>query len=195
MVILTFLIFRGVAAAPPGASPCAAAGCAGGVHGVRGPRVAGLVGAGGVRRCVALRASSRSTARSEEKCARKALATESGTPYARNNFRAKMSEIRSMAPKWIWCASKLSRALDAKATSRSRAGGCWPAVERTPMPHSTATARTHAQSNHAQAVSVPGQPLAHIRSSRSAPLRCTNSGSCTKLTNTSGAADMAAVAA
>ena len=137
MVILTFLIFRGVAAAPPGASPCAAAGCAGGVHGVWGPRVAGLVGAGGVRRCVALRASSRSTARSEEKCARKALATESGTPYARNNFRAKMSEIRSMAPKWIWCASKLSRALDAKATSRSRAGGCWPAVERTPMPHST----------------------------------------------------------
>ena len=118
-----------------------------------------------------------------------------GTPYVGNNFRAKMSEIRSMAPKWIWCASKLSRALDAKATSRSRAGGCWPAVERTSMPHSTATARTHAQSNHAQAVSVPGQPLAHIRSSRSAPLRCTNSGSCTKLTNTSGAADMAAVAA
>ncbi len=35
------------------------------------------------------------------------------------------------------------------------------------MPHSTATARTHAQSNHAQVVSVPGQPLAHIRSSRS----------------------------
>ena len=114
--------------------------------GVWGPRVAGLVGAGGVRRCVASRALSRSTARSEEKCARKALATESGTPYARNNFRAKMSEIRSMAPKWIWCASKLSRALDAKATSRSRAGGCWPAVERTPMPHSTATARTHAPS-------------------------------------------------
>ena len=137
MVILTFLIFRGVGAAPPGASPCAAAGCAGGVHGVWGPRVAGLVGAGGVRRCVASRASSRSTARSEEKCAREALATESGTPYVRNNFRAKMSEIRSMAPKWIWCASKLSRALDAKATSRSRAGGCWPAVERTPMPHST----------------------------------------------------------
>ena len=44
--------------------------------GVWGPRVAGLVGAGGVRRCVASRALSRSTARSEEKCARKALATE-----------------------------------------------------------------------------------------------------------------------